>query len=198
MGFSRPRVRRRTSSGNSMQLPWRHWPIRRCGRGSSNSGARFFRATNRHRKHIVDVCGNRHGRCPLVTAFFQKETRTQFALSRKSFAGIPCLAKRINGVSPNAEIGTNHSTGRIESAVQQMRGRRPQINRVAIGPRTSSPADTDAPIRSSGIFKDDGLSKRRSHPLGHDTPEHISGAARSSRHDHGDRASRIGLRRCDT
>ena len=78
-----------------------------------------------------------------------------------------------------------------------MRAHETEVNRIAIGPRASSPAGTDAPVRSADVFDDDGLSKRPSHPLGHNSPDHIRGAARSERHDHGDGARRIGLRPCD-
>jgi membrane-bound lytic murein transglycosylase A len=40
-------------------------------------------------------------------------------------------------------------------------------------------------------------SKRAAHPVGHDSPVHICTAPRRKRHDHGDGARWIGLRRCN-
>src|SRR5215471_2593489 len=70
-------------------------------------------------------------------------------------------------------------------------------NRVAIGGGTSGATDTDAPVRSTGIFDDYWLSKRVSHPLGDDSSNGVITSARREWYDHGNRARRIGLRRCN-
>jgi hypothetical protein len=48
---------------------------------------------------------------------------------------------------------------RIKSAVQHIPAQETEVNRIAIWPRTSGTAGTDAPVRSADIFDDDGLSK---------------------------------------
>src|SRR6202162_3538009 len=78
-----------------------------------------------------------------------------------------------------------------------MRGYETDFNRIAIGPRVSSPPGPDASIRSGDVFDDDRLSKRHSHPFGHDSSDHVRGAAGRQRYDHGDGASRKGWRPCD-
>src|ERR1700680_2640473 len=78
-----------------------------------------------------------------------------------------------------------------------MRGHDTEVNRMAIGPRASSPADPDAPVRSGNVFYDDRLSKGAPHHFGPNSPAHISAAARSVRNDHGDGPCRISLRACN-
>jgi hypothetical protein len=41
-----------------------------------------------------------------------------------------------------------------------MRTYETQLNRIAIGPRTRSPAGSDAAFRSADVFDDNGLSKQ--------------------------------------
>jgi|SRR5712671_2483990 len=93
------------------------------------------------------------------------------------FAGIVFLAKRTSGVYDQRrdgfEIIQQVVWQRIESAVQHMRAQETEVNRIAIGPRVSEAADTDAPASSADVFNDDGLSKRLSHPLGKDSPDYI-------------------------
>jgi len=53
--FSRLKARRGTSSASSMQPPWRHWPIRRWELGSSPSGLRRSRLSNRPRRRSAHL-----------------------------------------------------------------------------------------------------------------------------------------------
>jgi hypothetical protein len=69
-----------------------------------------------------------------------------------------------------------------------------EINRVSIGPRASCPRDTYAPVRPTDIFNYDRLPKRFSHSFGEDPRHRINTSAGSQRYNHGDGASRIGLR----
>jgi hypothetical protein len=74
-----------------------------------------------------------------------------------------------------------------------MRAGAAEFNRIAVRPRAGSPASTDAPVRSTDVFDDNGLSMRVSNSLGHNSSHDIGGAACSIRYDHGDGARRIGL-----
>jgi hypothetical protein len=58
----------------------------------------------------------------------------------------------------------------------------------------SNPTEPNAAVRSANIFDDDRSCEVLAHPLGHDSPDNIGGAARRERHDHGYGARRIGLR----
>jgi hypothetical protein len=54
-------------------------------------------------------------------------------------------------------------------------------------------ANPNAAPSARHVLDDDGLTKRCTHALGHDTSNNICGPASSKRHDHCDRPRRIGL-----
>ena len=84
---------------------------------------------------------------------------------------------------------------RVEAAGQHMRGRGADAERVAVGGRAHRAADAEAAGRASDIFDHHGLAENRSHLLGQKARQRVGGAAGGERHDHGDRACRIGLGR---
>ena len=112
--------------------------------------------------------------------------------SFRSFTGRVFPAKSTTGLLAKGKIGAKSFKKivwkRIESTVQHIPRKVTKVNRVAIWPRASSLANTDASITSADIFDDDGLSKRGSHWLGDKSPDDICNPARSSRHDKGDGA----------
>jgi hypothetical protein len=82
---------------------------------------------------------------------------------------------------------------RIISAVQHVRAHGAKVECVAVGPRASRPAGTDAPVRPADIFNDNRLAQRSPHPLAKKPSDYIYWGACRIRHDQGDRSSRIGL-----
>jgi hypothetical protein len=72
-----------------------------------------------------------------------------------------------------------------------------EVDGVAIRPRASNAADTDAPVCSADVFDNDRLSERHSHSLCKDSPDHVRIAAGRERNNHRDGTRRIGLRCCN-
>jgi hypothetical protein len=86
---------------------------------------------------------------------------------------------------------------RVERADQDMRGHGAGDQRVAICRRPRGTADAEAPVRTSHILDNDGLTKRCPHPLGQQACNRVQRPARGERHDDRDGPRRIGLRSCD-
>src|ERR1700730_8885127 len=75
-----------------------------------------------------------------------------------------------------------------------MRGDRAKHDRIAVGPRASSAADTDASISTTDVFDDDRLANQSSQAVGHDPTDRIEAAAGRKRRDHGNGPRWIRLR----
>ena len=73
--------------------------------------------------------------------------------------------------------------------------RRPtaQDERVAIRCGAGDPADADVARSASNVFNDDRLTKRPSHPVGHDAADRVGRPARGKRHHHRDGACGVDL-----
>src|SRR5262249_39820400 len=83
---------------------------------------------------------------------------------------------------------------RIDSAVQDMRAQEADAESITIRYRARDAAHADGPSGPSYVFNDDGLAKRDPHALGHNAPDRIRRPASGKRHNHRDRACRVGLR----
>src|SRR5215831_8997829 len=83
---------------------------------------------------------------------------------------------------------------RVDSPVQHMRAQEADAESITIGYRTHDAAHADGPSGASYVFNDDGLAERDPHALGHNAPDRIRRPASRKRHNHRDRARRVGLR----
>src|SRR6516164_3755086 len=75
-----------------------------------------------------------------------------------------------------------------------MRAQEADAESITIGYRTRDAAHADGPSGASYVFNDDGLAERDPHALGHNPPDRIGRPASGKRHNHRDRACRVGLR----
>src|SRR5262245_7720591 len=75
-----------------------------------------------------------------------------------------------------------------------MRAQEADAESITIGYRTRDAAHADGPSGASYVFNDDGLAERDPHALGHNAPDRIRRPASGKRHNHRDRACRVGLR----
>src|SRR5262249_27607633 len=75
-----------------------------------------------------------------------------------------------------------------------MRAQEADAKSITIGYRTRDPAHADGPSGASYGFNDDGLAYRDPHALGQNAPDRIRRPASRKRHNHRDRARRVGLR----
>jgi len=76
----------------------------------------------------------------------------------------------------------------VDRAIENMRARIAQAQRVAIRGRAHGTGGGDPPCATGRILDDDRLAKSRPHGLGHDASDRVGGAAGRKRYDHGDRA----------
>ena len=60
-----------------------------------------------------------------------------------------------------------------------------EVDRMAIGPRTSEAADADTTVGPADVFDDDGLAKGPSHPLSKDPRDHVRTTSGRKRNNHG-------------
>ena len=82
---------------------------------------------------------------------------------------------------------------RVDRAVYDVRVPGADADRVAVGRRSGGSAHADGPSRPGHILNDNGMAKRQLHAFSHDAGERIGGTSGGERHNHRDRARRIGL-----
>ena len=83
----------------------------------------------------------------------------------------------------------------VVRAVHHMRAPVSDGEGVAIGRGAYHALHADTAARAGNAFNDDGLAEKFAHGLAHQARQGIGGAARGKRHDDGDRARRVRLRR---
>src|SRR5262249_58255057 len=72
----------------------------------------------------------------------------------------------------------------------------PNTDRVAIGGCAGNPANSNAACSTRHVLDNDGLTKRCTHALGHDSSDRVCRAARCKWYDYRDRSRRKRLRPC--